>query len=93
MVGAVIVFHASMVAIPVACEELLSIVTRADPVGAFIGRARPISGVPPIAAIYRVLITIHPKVAGTGRCRTNHDDAWRRRRSNANADANLSAQS
>ncbi len=36
MVGAVIVFHAAMVAIPVSGEELLSIVTRSNPVGAFI---------------------------------------------------------
>jgi hypothetical protein len=93
MVGVVIVFHAAMVAIPVSGEELLSVVTRSDPVSAFIRRTRPITRVPAISAVYRVLITIDPDITGAGRGRTNRDDAWRRRGPNANADANLGAQS
>ena len=93
MVPAVIVFDSTVVAIPVPGEELLAIVTRPHPVGAFIRWTRPIAGVPAVVAVYRVLITVDPKVAGTRRGRTNGNHAWRRRRSNANANTNLSAQS
>lgn len=88
----VIVFDAAMVAIPVSGEELLAIVTRSDPAGAFIRRTRPIARVPAIAAVHGVLITVYPNVTGTWSCGTDHNDPRRRRRSDANAYANLSAQ-
>ncbi len=88
----VIVFDAAMVAIPIAREELLAIVARPYPVRAFIWRTRPVTRVPAIFAVDRILITVYPNIAGPGGCGANCNDAWRRRRADADPDANLSAQ-
>jgi hypothetical protein len=90
-VGVVIVFHAAMVAIPISGEELLAIVTRTYPVGTLIRRTRPVTRVPAIPAVHRILISVHPHIAGAGRRGTNCNDAWRRRRADADPDANLGA--
>lgn len=90
-VRAVIVLDAAVVAFPVTGEELLTIVPRSYPVRAFIRRTRPIPRMPAILAVNRILITVNPNVTGTGRLRTNAYHTWRRRRSNADPDANLSA--
>ncbi len=91
-VGVVIVFHATVAAIPISGVELLPIVTRPHPVRAFIRGTRPIASVPAIAAIYRVLISVDPEVARTGRGGTGHNYPRRWRRANANADGNLRAE-
>jgi len=92
-IPSMIVFQAAMRTVPITREELLAVVTRPDPVGSFIRRTRPIAGVPAIPAVNRVLITVYPQVAGSRRCGTNRNHAWRRRRADANANADLSAQS
>jgi hypothetical protein len=88
----VIVFDAAMVAFPIPIEELLAIVTRPYPASAFIRGTRPVTRVPAIFAVNRVLITVHPNVTGAGRRGANRDDARRRRRSDADTDADLGAQ-
>ncbi len=88
----VVVLHAAATAFPIAREKLLTIVMRADPPGPFVRRTRPVTFVPAIAAIYRVLITVYPNVTGTGSRGPNGHNPGRRRRSDADADANLSAE-
>jgi hypothetical protein len=88
----VIVFDATMVAIPVSGEELLAIVTRPDPMRAFVRRTRPVTFMPAIVPVNRVLIALYPQITSTRRRRTNRNDARRRWRSDADTDANLSAQ-
>jgi hypothetical protein len=90
-IPSVIVFHAAVIAFPIAREKLPAIVTRTHPVSAFIRRTRPVTRVPAIPAVHRILITVHPHITGAGRRGTDRNDAWRRGRANAYPNANLSA--
>jgi hypothetical protein len=59
-VGMMVVLDAAMIAVPVSGVKLLAVMARADPVGTFIRRARPISCMPAVMAVHGVLITIDP---------------------------------
>lgn len=91
-IPSMIVFDAAMFAFPVPGVELLPIVPRPYPASAFIRGTRPVTRVPAVSTVHRVLIAVNPNVSGAGSRRTNHDDTRRRRRSNADSNADLSAQ-
>jgi hypothetical protein len=50
VVPTVVVPSLAVVAIPIACKELLSVMARSHPVGALIRRPGPVSLVPTVAA-------------------------------------------
>ena len=52
--------HPSALTLPITLEKPFSIVVRTYPTRARIGRAGPISVMPPIMALYRIPIAIHP---------------------------------
>ncbi len=86
----VIMFEAPAPAVPIARVETLSIMMGSNPVGTGIWRAGPVSSVPTITAVFRIPIAVDPRIAWAGDGRPNRDDAWRRRRANSYAEADLS---
>ncbi len=87
----VIVLDAAMVAFPIARKKLPAIVMRANPVSPLVGRPAPISFMPAIMTAIRIPIPVHPKIARPGSGGPDCHNPRRRRRSDANANANLSA--
>jgi hypothetical protein len=78
-VPAMIVLHATAVALPVTCEEPFSIVVRPYPSGALIRRPRPISFMPPIVPSHWIPIAVNPDEFGAGAYwpNANHARGWR----------------
>src|SRR5258708_23032792 len=89
---AVIVIKAATVAFPIAVVITVAVITRKDPLRTRIGRARPVSFMPDIAAIDRIPVSIYPGELRTrcGRPHPNH--ARRGRRTNINSERHLSAE-
>ena len=61
-IPAMIVLEPAAVTIPVTAIELPALIPRSYPDGAAIGRPRPISSVPMIAAAYRIPVPLYPVV-------------------------------
>jgi hypothetical protein len=81
-----IVLAATVIAFPIAFVETLAIMTGHRPHSTGIGRARPVSVMPPIMMAYRIPIAFHPNEP---RCRSDRPDANdSRRRRWADADSN-----
>jgi hypothetical protein len=88
-VPAMIMVDTPVPAFPIAGKKALAIVMRADPMGAFIWRARPISFVPSVVAPDRVPVTIYPEEIRTGSGRAHRNDAWWGRRADSDSDGYL----
>jgi hypothetical protein len=88
----VIVFDAAMATIPIAREKLLTIVMRADPVGTLVRRTRPVTFMPAIMPADGIPISVNPGKTRSGRSGMHGHNSRRRRRSEVDANANLSAQ-
>jgi hypothetical protein len=89
-VPAVVVLDAAVLAFPIAGEEALTVVTRAYPASALIGRASPIAAMPAIVATYGIPVAIDPEEPGAGADGTNGNDARRGRGTDYDSDRNLS---
>jgi hypothetical protein len=85
MVPPVIVFDAPMIAIPIPFVEIPAIVVGTNPTRTHIRRTGPVSLMPDVAARYRVPISRHPLVAGTGTRRDGNNSG---RRGRPNIDSN-----
>ena len=90
VVPAVVVFDAAVLAFPIADEEALTVVMRAYPASALVGRASPIAAMPSIAVAYRIPVAVYPAELGTRADGANGKDPGRRRGSDYDSDRNLS---
>lgn len=88
-VPAMVVFEAAAVAVPVAGEEALAVVTRGDPTGAGVGRPGPITVMPSPTMADGVPIAVHPDKIGSGRDWPDAEHTRRRWRSDLNSNGNL----
>jgi len=86
----VVVFDAAVVPFPIAFEEPLSVVMRAYPSSALVGRPSPIASMPRIAPVYRIPIAFYPDEVGAWAFWTDSHDARRRRGTDSDSDGNLS---
>jgi hypothetical protein len=86
MVRAVIVFHPTVFAFPIAVVEPLSVMVRPHPASAFIWRAAPIALMPLVVVSHGIPIALDPNElrSRTVRHNTHHARRWRR----ANSDSN-----
>lgn len=84
-----IVFEATMGAVPIAGIVASSLVAWTDPVSATIRRAAPIALVPTVVARYWIPIAADPREFGSGLCRNNGDHAWLGRRTNSDSNRDL----
>ena len=89
MIPAVIVFDVAAIPIPVTLEEFISLVTRTHPARPFIGRPRPITGVPYVTATHRIPIPVDPNELGSGSLRDHANHTRWRRLPNPDADGKL----
>lgn len=85
-VPVMVVCHAAAIAIPVAFEELLSIVMRFHPPGAFVRGAGPVSVVPRIVAAHWIPVAPDPNIACARTSWLNPEDSYRWRRANPHSD-------
>lgn len=89
-IPAVVVFDAAVVAFPIACEEALSVVMRADPSSALVGRPSPIASMPSIVPVYRIPVAFYPEEVWAWAVWADSNDTRRRRGPDADSDGNLS---
>ena len=85
-----IVLAAAALTIPIAGEELGTIVVGCDPSGSSVRRSCPITFVPAVASPDRVPITIYPDIFGAGSRRKNPNHARWRRGTDSDSDGYLS---
>jgi hypothetical protein len=90
VIPAMVVCYAAAIAIPVAFEELLSIVMRFHPACAGVGWAGPVSVVPLVLAAHRIPVAPDPNIAGTGTSWLNPNDTRMWRRADSHSDRDLS---
>ena len=93
VIPAVIVFDSSPISIPVAREEFVAVVARRNPTGAFIGRARPISVMPPVMPSVGKPIAADPGIPWAWLRRLDPDHTRARRRADSDSYRNLCAKS
>jgi hypothetical protein len=89
-VRSMIVLDAAVLAFPIAAEEALTVVTRAYPASALVGRASPIAAMPAIVATNGIPVAIDPEELRAGADRANSNDARRGRGTDYDSDRNLS---
>lgn len=89
VIPVVIVLTAAMIAVPIACEVPVAIVSRGDPAGARIRRLRPVALMPLVMVPNRKPVALHPEVIRARTWRPYGDDSRRRRRADANPDRDL----
>jgi lysylphosphatidylglycerol synthetase-like protein (DUF2156 family) len=86
----VIVLEAAVISVPITGIKPLAVVTRADPVGALVGRSAPVAFVPAIVSAHGIPVTINPDEV-RARLRGKHSDHTRRwRRTNGDTNHDLS---
>lgn len=90
VVPVVVVFDAAVLAFPIAAVEALTIVTRAYPASALVGRASPIAAMPTIVATYGIPVAVDPEELRAGADGANSNDAGRGRGTDYDSDRNLS---
>jgi hypothetical protein len=86
----VVVFDAAVVPFPIAFEEPLSVVMRAYPSSALVGRPSPIASMPCIVPVYRIPVAFYPDEVGAWAVWADSHDARRRRGTDSDSDGNLS---
>ena len=84
-VPVMVVLNTTMVTVPIPPEEFSFVISWRGPVGAGIGRARPISAMPPVASVHWIPVTVYPKIIWAGGSGTGVNDAGRRWRPNSHA--------
>jgi hypothetical protein len=89
-VPVVVVLDAAVLAFPIAAVEALTVVTRANPASALVGRTSPITTMPAIVATNGIPVAIDPEELRAGADRANSNDARRGRGTDYDSDRNLS---
>jgi hypothetical protein len=89
-VPVVVVLDAAVLAFPIAAVEALTVMTRAYPASALVGRASPIAAMPAIVAANGIPVAIDPEELRAGADRANSNDARRGRGTDYDSDRNLS---
>ena len=86
----VVVFNPSVISIPVTGKVLLSVVVRFHPSSTCIWRARIVALMPLVVPSYWIPIAADPHELRTWTCRHNANHTGTRRRTNSNAERDLS---
>ena len=89
MVPAVVVFEAAMIALPVAFEELATVIARTDPAGTLVRRPSPVSPVPTVVTAHGIPVALDPDVVWRWAHWRHDNRTGRRRRANPDADRDL----
>ena len=89
VVPAMVVMDVAARAFPVTGEVLAAVIVRGHPVGAFVRRPRPISVVPDVVAVFRVLVAFDPHVIRSGLRRDAVRAGRRRGRPNVEVERDL----
>jgi hypothetical protein len=88
-VPAMVVVDPAAIAIPVACEELLSIMTRFHPARAVEGWTGPVSVVPLVVVSHGIPVAPDPRIFAARTSWLNPEYTHRRRRADSHSDGNL----
>jgi hypothetical protein len=91
LVPAVIVLKPAMLSFPVTFIIPAALIVRGEPPGSGIRCTSPVAFMPLPVVSYGIPITVDPNIIGTGLDRTNTFEASRGRRTDLNANRNLSA--
>jgi hypothetical protein len=82
VIPSVIVLYTAVLAVPIACIELLTIVVRTYPARTLIRGPAPIALMPAIVSRHRIPVAPNPQIVRAWLRRLNMDYARRRRRTN-----------